>query len=181
MDSEYTIPEGFSPPLAVVTENDHTGWIYISTILGLCCFLVFGGVRLLVRSMFTGSFGNDDYYFYAGTGAAIIQTGIILGGCSKGLGKSVDLLSDQALDQVQKIYYTSNFFFVTAVGLSKMSVIAFLHRTSKMKSHRLVFKTATGFIGVWIVASIFALAFQCDLSRPWIAVGAQCPGSVSNL
>lgn len=181
MDPEYSIPEGFSPPLAVVTENDHTGWIYISAILGLCCFLVFAGVRLLVRSMFTGSFGNDDYFFYAATGVAIIQTGIILGGCSAGLGKSVDLLSDQALVQVQKIYYTSNLFFIGAVGLSKMSVIAFLHRTSQMRSHRLVFNTATGLVGAWIVASIFALAFQCDLSHPWVAAGEQCPGSVRSL
>ncbi|ETN43603.1 uncharacterized protein HMPREF1541_02762 [Cyphellophora europaea CBS 101466] len=177
MDSTSTTPEGFTPPLAILTPTDHTAWIYIASILGLCCFMLFGAVRVLVRTMFTGSFGNDDYFFYAATAVAVIQTGIILGACSRGLGKSVDLLSSAAQADVQRMYYTSNFFFITAVGLTKMSVIAFLHRTSQMRSHRLVFNAAIGVVGAYVVGSIFALALQCDLARPWIVVGAQCPGA----
>lgn len=179
MDSNYSIPDGFSSPLAIVTPQDHAAWIYIAALLGLCCFLLFGGVRLLVRSMFTGSFGNDDYFYCAATVIAIIQTAIILGACSKGLGKSVNLLTQGAQEEVQRLYYTSNLLFVVAVGLTKMSVIAFLHRTSRMRSHRIVFNSATAVVVAYVIGSIFALALQCDTAEPWISVGAECRGAVS--
>lgn len=42
------IPSGFSPPFATVTANDRTGWVVITTVLGLIYSLLFGLVSVVV-------------------------------------------------------------------------------------------------------------------------------------
>ena len=181
MSSTYdgtTVPPGQSPPFARVTPDDHTAWIVIATALGMACFLFFGGVRVLVRWTISHGFGPDDYVLCAATIFAIIQSSIIFGACAKGLGKSVNILSDEAQVEVQKMYYTSNLFFILAIGAGKASVIFFLSRISRMKQHRIVFNIANAVILAWTVASIFALAIQCDSAHPWISIGEDCSGAV---
>jgi hypothetical protein len=173
------VPPGQKPPFAVVTPTDHSVWILIPTTLGLACFLFFGAVRGLVRWTTGHGFGIDDYFLYAATTLGVIQSAIILGACSKGLGKGLGLVSDEAQDQVQKMYYTSNLFFVMAIGLSKISVMCFLRRISRVRQHRIVFNSAIGFVSIWIFASVLALALQCDLGHSWISIGEKCPGIVS--
>lgn len=181
MSSTYgpVVPPGQSPPFAIVTPTDHAVWILISTTLGLACFLFFGAIRGLVRWTTGHGFGVDDHMLYAATTLAVIQSGIVLGACSKGLGKGLDLVSPDAQDQVQKMYYTSNLFFIMAIGLSKISVMCFLRRISRVRQHRIVFNSAIGFVGIWVFASVLALALQCDLGHPWISVGEKCTGMVS--
>jgi hypothetical protein len=54
------IPPGYSPPLAVVTDNDHTAWLIIATTLGLSLTLLFGGIRIFVRWTVSPGVGLDD-------------------------------------------------------------------------------------------------------------------------
>lgn len=175
------VPEGHSPPFATVTPDDHSAWILIATALGLACYLFFGAIRILVRVTISHGFALDDYVLCAATILAIIQSSLVLGACSKGLGKSLDLVSPEAQEDVQKIYYTSNLFYILVIGFSKISVICFLSRISRMKQHRVVFNMAMGFIAAWTFGSFLAMALQCDLQNPWIMVGEDCSGTVSSI
>lgn len=175
------VPEGHSPPFATVTPDDHSAWILIATALGMACYLFFGGIRILVRVTISHGFALDDYVLCAATILAIIQSSLVLGACSKGLGKSLDLVSQEAQQEVQKIYYTSNLFYILIIGLSKISVICFLSRISRMKQHRIVFNVAMGLIAAWIFGSLLAVALQCNLQIPWIIVGEDCSGTVSSI
>ena len=177
--SGSTVPEGQYPSFAAVTPNNHAAWIIIATALSLVCGLFFCGLRVLARSAISDDFGSDDYMLYAATVLATTQSSIILGACSKGLGKAVDLVPLEAQNEVQKMYYTSNLFFIMAIGLSKISVVRLLHRISRIKQHRLVFNIAVGLIAVWTIASLLAIALQCDLQHPWTSVEEECPGIVS--
>lgn len=42
------VPDGFGPPFATITDDDHTAWIVITALLGLVYSLLFGLVRALV-------------------------------------------------------------------------------------------------------------------------------------
>jgi hypothetical protein len=139
MSSTYgpVLPPGQSPPFAIVTPKDHEVWIF-----GLACFLFFGAIGGMVRWTTGRGFWTDGFVLYAATTIAVIQSAIILGACSKGLGKGLDLVSTEARDQVQKMYYTSNLFFIMAVGLSKISVMCFLRRISRVRQRRIVFNSA---------------------------------------
>ncbi|KIW33502.1 uncharacterized protein PV07_00348 [Cladophialophora immunda] len=174
--SSITVPAGQSPPFAVVTPDDHEAYILISAAFGLACIVFFASIRTVVRTTISHGIGLDDYLFYTATGLAIIQSGIVLGACSKGLGKALRLVSLESQHEVQKMVYASNLFFMVIIGLSKISIVSFLHRISRMKQHRLVFNIAMGLLGVWTVGAFLTMAFQCDLSHPWLTVGQKCPG-----
>ena len=174
------VPEGQSAPFAVVTPDDHAAWILIATALGLAWYLFFAGIRFLVRATISHGFGADDYVLYAATALAIIQSSIILGACSKGLGKALDLVSIEAQIDVQKMYYTSALFFVVVIGLSKISLLCFLRRISPIKQHRIAFNILIALIGVWTFGSFLARAFQCNLRHPWLSVNEKCPRMVSS-
>jgi hypothetical protein len=45
---EHRVPSGYSTPLATVTDNDRTAWVFITAILGLIYSLLFGLVRVCV-------------------------------------------------------------------------------------------------------------------------------------
>lgn len=183
MNSTYgpVVPEGQYPPFAVVTPDDHEAWILIATALGLVCTLFFGSTRLLVRLTISRGFRWDDYTLGTATLLAIIQSAIILGACGKGLGKSVSLLSVEAESEVQEMYYTSNLLFTIALGLSKISVVCFLLRLSPAKQHKVVFMAAIGLMAAWTVASLFAIALQCNMSMAWVTINQECPGVVSHI
>ena len=177
--SSPTVPAGQYPPLAVVTPDDHEAWIVIATALGLAISLFFATIRVIVRSTLGHGFGVDDLVLGAATVFALIQSSIILGACSKGLGKALRLVSAEAQEEVQKLYYTSNIFFLLAIGTAKISVICFLRRISRMGQHRRVFNIALGVMAAWAFGSIMAISLQCNLGHPWFSVNDNCPEVVS--
>jgi len=183
MSTKYgpVVPEGQYPPFAVVTPDDQSAWILIAAALGLVCSLFFGGLRFFVRLTIDREFGLDDFILGAATVLAVIQSSIILIACSKGLGKSIDLLSLGAQNEVQGMYYASNLFFIIILGLSKISVVAFLLRLSPYKHHhKLVFKSAIVVLVAWTAGSFIAVALQCSLEHAWLSVNEDCTGTVSS-
>jgi hypothetical protein len=42
------VPDGYDPPFATITDDDHTAWIVITALLGLVYSLLFGLVRALL-------------------------------------------------------------------------------------------------------------------------------------
>lgn len=181
MSSNYgpLVPEGQYPPFAVVTPDDHSAWIIIAAALGLVCSLIFGALRIVVRLTISPKFKLDDYSLLVATLLTIIQSSIVLGACSRGLGKSVDLLPLEEQNEVQRMYYTSNLFFVLALGMSKMSVVFFLLRLSPVKRHKLAFNLTLGMTAAWTIASFFAVALQCNLQHAWLSVNEDCTATVS--
>jgi hypothetical protein len=78
-----------------------------------------------------------------------------------------------------KLYYGSNILFLIALALSKASVAALLVRLCVDKTQKRFFIAALAFVGLWLIASIVAVALQCDLPRPWILLDGKCHGIVS--
>jgi hypothetical protein len=105
-------------------------------------------------------------------------SGIADGSTGGELVTAVSCIAVLSLILPQKLYYTSNLFFVLALGLSKLSVVFFLMRLTPARHHRRVFWAMAIFVGAWTFASLLAVAVQCDFAQPWILVGERCPGSV---
>lgn len=57
---KFSVPPGYYPPFAVVTDDDHTGWIIIATALGLAMVLLSTLIRIVIRSLFGQRYGIDD-------------------------------------------------------------------------------------------------------------------------
>jgi hypothetical protein len=58
---EPRVPPGYSTPLATVTDNDRTAWVFITAMLGLIYSLLFGLIRVCVSwSTGRGRLQTDD-------------------------------------------------------------------------------------------------------------------------
>jgi len=54
-------PDGFGAPFATITDDDHTAWIVITTLLGLVYTILFGLVRAILSwSTGRGRLRADD-------------------------------------------------------------------------------------------------------------------------
>jgi hypothetical protein len=78
-----------------------------------------------------------------------------------------------------KLYYGSNILFLIGLGLSKASVAALLLRLCVDKMQKRYCIGSLAFVGLWLLASIFVIAFQCNLSHPWILLEEKCDDVVS--
>lgn len=65
--SDGQVPPGYSPPLAVVTHNDHGANIIITAAVGLSLILLFAGIRLVMRWGDRVGSGLDDITLVAAT------------------------------------------------------------------------------------------------------------------
>lgn len=127
---------------------------------------------------------------------AIVQSSVLLHGCSLGLGASMVHMSSSKQIKIQKacrcyalllrtsadisrqIYYTGNLFWVLVMGLSKISVAYLLQRIDPFGRRKNVFNTVAAFLVAWTIGSLFAIALQCDLTNPWITLHQSCKGVV---
>jgi hypothetical protein len=78
-----------------------------------------------------------------------------------------------------KLYYGSNILFLIGLALSKASVAALLLRLCVGKMQKRYCIGSLAFVGLWLLASIFVVAFQCNLSHPWIFLDEKCDDIVS--
>ncbi|KAJ8061953.1 hypothetical protein OCU04_009738 [Sclerotinia nivalis] len=168
------VPPGQSPPFAVVTSTDHAAWVIIATALGLSCVLIFGGIKTFARSSLGKGISYDEMCLAASALFAVIQSSLVLGACSRGLGKSIELVPVKNQASIQQMCYTSFVLFVISLGLSKASVVVLLGSLTPDQKHKIIFRSVIGLIVIWTIASTFAVALQCNLAHPWRTIGERC-------
>ncbi|OCK76745.1 hypothetical protein K432DRAFT_462498 [Lepidopterella palustris CBS 459.81] len=176
MSTPTGLPEGYSPPLSIVTPDNHSSWITITASMGLVCVMLCLIMRIYVRTHISPPFGWDDGTLVATTISSIIQSGIVFLQVSKSFGESIDLISPQDVVSVQKIAYANDMLFILSMCLTKVCVALLFMRLSPGKNHILVSKVVFALSIVWAVLSIFLVALKCDLSRPWIEYNQKCTG-----
>lgn len=79
----------------------------------------------------------------------------------------------------EQTFYAFQILTVTTLALAKCSVALFILRLSPFDGHRALIWGVMTVVAIWLAASVFALALQCDVSQPWVLEGARCSGSVS--
>lgn len=79
---------------------------------------------------------------------------------------------------VRQLVYGSNILSILAVGLSRGALMYFSLRLTPVKKQKLYLQALLGCNVAWTVASTFAVALTCDLTRPWVLAGQSCPGFV---
>ncbi|KXT03957.1 hypothetical protein AC578_9290 [Pseudocercospora eumusae] len=179
--SEFTVPAGYYPPFAIITKDDHGGWIIIATALGLALALLSIAIRCYVKLISKQRTGMDDGLLATGVMFAFIQESVILAACARGLGRSVGLLDQSSLRYVEKSFYTSQLFAILALSLCKCSIATFIIGLTPQTSIRRILLVFIGVVILWTVAALFALALQCDLEKPWTLATNRCSGIYARL
>ncbi|KAI4228446.1 MAG: hypothetical protein L6R36_001637 [Xanthoria steineri] len=166
------------PPISEVTSTDHGAFVLITNGFGLCLVLIFTIIRVFARLFINPPFDRDDLLMGVATLLAIIYSALLFSLVSKGFGRAQDLLSPAALVTVQKLLYASDFFFLFTVWASKCSMaLLFTRLTPRADQKRLALGLRIT-VTVWLVLSVFLIALQCNLSRPWIFMDPQCRDAI---
>src|SRR5882757_9956914 len=70
--------------------------------------------------------------------------------------------------------YAANIIVIASLAAAKASVTLLVVAISPNRKLRHACYATMGFVGLWTIASILALAFQCDLPNPWSSKGNKC-------
>jgi hypothetical protein len=97
---------------------------------------------------------------------------------SDGLGVFGALTIKRA-NALMKAYYASNFLYVLTIGSAKISLVTFFYSAQCQPKQRRYIVGFGIFLLAWTLVSVIAVAFQCDLPRPWEVFALHCYNRVS--
>lgn len=172
--AHFHIPDGYSPPFAVVSESDYGGIIIIVTSIGLTMAILSTIIRIYVKAVSRQTAGMDDVLLAIGTLLAFTQESVVLAACAKGLGRSIEYIKPSTLGYVEKSFYSSQILAVLALGFCKCSVAYFIVRLTPKASMKRTMEFIIAASTAWTIAAALAFALQCGLSDPWSFAAGSC-------
>jgi hypothetical protein len=111
-------------------------------------------------------------------GIGLSATAVVLS--FEGLGTAGPLMLDQ-IDLLIKGYYASEILYVAAIGLTKLSILVLFYNVVAMqRTIRRIVMAFGVLVSAWTIASVMAIAFQCELPRPWDITSLECSNMVSS-
>lgn len=148
------------PPLTSVTPTDQTGIIAVLTAFSLGLTLLSIAVRLYMRLRASTPLVPFILFLVcAATGLASVAT--TLYGVSRGLGKSVNLLSEEEVRALDSVGRASAVLYLTTLGASKMCCAGLYVALTPFTGQRRVAWSLGCVSAAWMVASVFAQGFGC--------------------
>lgn len=93
----------------------------------------------------------------------------------------LDLLSVDRANTIMKGYYASELLYIASLCFAKLSILVLFYNVVVLRTHRIFVFSFGLCIFAWSVASIVAVAFQCDMPRPWEMMTLRCFNTVSAL
>ncbi|PMD55142.1 uncharacterized protein K444DRAFT_98884 [Hyaloscypha bicolor E] len=175
MDSNSTtLLPGQSAPIAIITATDQSGIVLIGTALTLAVSLTSLLMRGYMQLQIRHQFSHDDFVAMGSMLFSLLQSITVFIEVSKGFGKTISNISPNNLVQLQKAAYSSELFYIITLWLTKCSVAFLLLRLSPQKEHKLATYSILASSTLFMIISVFILAFRCDVAQPWIFINAQC-------
>ncbi|KGQ08132.1 hypothetical protein BBAD15_g6512 [Beauveria bassiana D1-5] len=96
---------------------------------------------------------------------------IVLG--ANGFGQHNYALSDAQTSTILKCLYASGILYIVTLGVTKISACMTVMNVAPLGRRRGIF-FVMGAIGVWAVASVVVVIFQCQISSPWNFYTGKC-------
>ncbi|KAK4623688.1 hypothetical protein CLAFUW4_05711 [Fulvia fulva] len=156
-----------------ITEEDHSAWLYIITLLSFVYVIIAFIIRFIVKY---GMYGHDDWALLASTVLAIGQYISVLVAVAKGLGKASGLLEYAVVQEIQRYAAAHAYFFVLAHCCSKVSTAILTQRLFENGRRRnaqvcwaLVIVAAS-----FGVISVLALGIDC-VDAGYVSIPDHCP------
>ncbi|PIB01041.1 hypothetical protein CB0940_02102 [Cercospora beticola] len=172
--SPTPLPDGYKPAAALLDADHRGSWIYITNGFGLVVVLIAFAIRTWIRLKVSPPFRYDDITLAGATVLSIVQAGVVFAQVHSGFGTAIRLLSDAAIDRVQKLGLAAVILYVFTIYASKASVVLLFARISADRFHKAVARGLLASCLVFGIVSAFLVALKCDLSAPWRVYGQQC-------
>ena len=175
-DVNFLINGGEYPPHGKITRDNLGPYAVVTTWICSCMSILFVLARIFVRTTLSKRFGSDDALILLALLMALGQSVALNLAVDSGLGQHQSSLTSSQTLAYSKSIYSSEILSMAIFCLCKLTLIAMLRLITPSGRHHLWFKILGSFIIGWTVSAIFALAFQCQLPRPWVTFGTACIG-----
>ncbi|KAF1912034.1 hypothetical protein BDU57DRAFT_77020 [Ampelomyces quisqualis] len=159
---------------ATPVEENRSNSIRIATWLLLGVTVAVFIARQVMKTAVFRPVTVDDFLIVAATIFAIgffITVSIL---ATEGLGIRAPT-TDERLEMLMKGYYASEFLYISSICFSKLSLLVLFHAiVARQRTHRRLVLGFGFFIVIWSMASIVAVALQCQIPRPWEMMTLRC-------
>ncbi|KAM3528587.1 hypothetical protein MY4038_005822 [Beauveria bassiana] len=129
--------------------------------------------RIATRLLTAGSLKHDDHTVIAATALAVVQSIVVIVLGANGFGQHNYALSDAQTSTILKCLYASGILYIVTLGVTKISACMTVMNVAPLGRRRGIF-FVMGAIGVWAVASVVVVIFQCQISSPWNFYTGKC-------
>ena len=79
-----------------------------------------------------------------------------------------------------KVYYASELLYISSLCFSKLSIVVLFYNIVVLRTHRMFALSFGVCIFMWSLASLAAVALQCNLPRPWEMMTLRCFNTVGS-
>ncbi|KAF1954362.1 hypothetical protein CC80DRAFT_567572 [Byssothecium circinans] len=141
------------------------GVIMVSLYSWTCITMGVALARVIIALQNKLQFGRDDATALTGS---LIYLGATVSwqyAVNAGLGKPLGDLHPGDSERYFKAAYAAQLLQMTAIALAKLSTVFLIDRVAVETRSRKIFLLSM--VGLWFVYSIFTLAFQCGIPKPW--------------
>ncbi|PYI01647.1 hypothetical protein BO78DRAFT_245724 [Aspergillus sclerotiicarbonarius CBS 121057] len=152
-----------------ITPTDRGGVIVITATLFMSWMVLVSLFRVYMRVAMNGPPGWDDAVAWIGGVIGIGNVCAIMNGVAHGLGRADP--SDGA--RAMKAWYTAEMLFLAGQCAAKMSVCLLLRRLGRETAYLRLCTGGLVILASWGVASILAMALQCEPGHPWELTGCR--------
>ncbi|KAF2718477.1 hypothetical protein K431DRAFT_230852 [Polychaeton citri CBS 116435] len=159
--------EQTSPAFQRLSKKNHGPLIIIVTYVLLICSCLAVSIKVWTRLSTARKLITTDWAMIAGMIFAVGQAVALTLSVNDGLGRHVDELTVTQVESVGKGYYASSILAIVALAAAKASVTLLIVSIRPARSVMLSCYYLLGLVALWMVAGVMALAFQCELPKPW--------------
>ncbi|KAH6865733.1 hypothetical protein BKA58DRAFT_320778, partial [Alternaria rosae] len=172
------LPNGHILPRSTSTNPiDRANTIRAASWVILIITTIVFGARQIMKVVVFRRMTLDDLLILVAFSFAVSLSIIALVLSFEGLGTVGPLTLDQTIF-LMKGYYSSEIVYIVAIGFAKLSILVIFYNV--VVTQRIIRRAVIAFgavLSVWTVASLIAIAFQCELPQPWQIVGPRCSNS----
>ncbi|KAJ4992399.1 hypothetical protein SVAN01_02108 [Stagonosporopsis vannaccii] len=154
-------------------HEDRTSAISITTYALTGAFVVIFIARQVMKAIVFRKVALDDLFILLATVFAIGLSVTTLILTSKDFGV-LDYLSVDRANSIMKGYYASELLYIASLCFSKLSILVLFYNVVVLRTHRCFVFGFSVCIFTWSVSSAAAVAFQCDLPKPWEIMTLRC-------
>ncbi|KIW13772.1 hypothetical protein PV08_08963 [Exophiala spinifera] len=157
-----------SAPLGKLSSDESGPWVLVCGYILIVLSVITIVIKILTRFKATNRLTANDYFILT---AATITVTIAE---HYGLGRKRNKVSDADFGSFQKSIYAADILLIASMAASQASLTFLVIAINPTRKLLLSCYFLLGYLAVWMIASIFAVSFKCNLPSPWNIDGNKC-------
>ncbi|KAK5702998.1 hypothetical protein LTR97_003944 [Elasticomyces elasticus] len=165
---------GTYPPLVPHGPDDRGAIVVVVTYSLMLITILFAIMRTWTSHSHRRQLRWDDLAFFLAVLLLIAESILTGRAVNFGLGRHISNVAASRLVQYYRYQYAAQILGIIIQTLAKCAVVLMVERIASELSTKKLSLALKAVIGIWTVFSIFTIAFQCGVPRPWEFTHDKC-------